>query len=418
MTAQLQKETNKKSNIIWLFITAYTVSYITRINYNAVISEMEIATGFSKTVLSMAVTGTFITYGIGQLVSGVLGDLLSPKKLVLCGLAGTVLMNLIIPFCTSPYQMLAVWSVNGFAQSFMWPPTVKLLTSLYSEEEYEKQVVKVSWGGYVGNMAVYAISPILISLFNWKAVFIFSALCGICMIFFWNKFSIDVKEEKAEKAEKASFEVETKEEKKAWKSLFSPLMIVIMVVIMIIGMLRDGITTWMPSLIADSYNLGSEISILTGAVLPLFAIFSTFVTSKFLSKRFKNPLLCSALIFVVGTLSTALLLVSTGAGAVMSVGFCALVTACMHGANLILVCILPSFFKKAGIVSTASGVLNFCVYVGSAVSAFGIALITDNFGWSVTLAVFVVASLVGTVLCALCIRPWRNRMNIEDNGAK
>ena len=85
----------------------------------------------------MAVTGTFITYGIGQLVSGVLGDMLSPKKLVLCGLVGTVLMNIAIPFCTSPYQMLIVWSVNGFAQSFMWPPIVKLMTAIYSEEEYE-----------------------------------------------------------------------------------------------------------------------------------------------------------------------------------------------------------------------------------------------------------------------------------------
>ena len=99
-----------------LFSVTYMISYITRINYGAVISEMESATHFSRSMLSMALTGSFITYGVGQIVSGICGDKLSPKKLVSCGLTVTVLMNLLIPVCKSPYQMLVVWCVNGFAQ--------------------------------------------------------------------------------------------------------------------------------------------------------------------------------------------------------------------------------------------------------------------------------------------------------------
>ena len=38
----------------------YMVSYITRINYGAVISEMVDQTGLSRAVLSMALTGSFI----------------------------------------------------------------------------------------------------------------------------------------------------------------------------------------------------------------------------------------------------------------------------------------------------------------------------------------------------------------------
>lgn len=47
------------------------------------------------------------------------------------------------------------------------------------------------------------------------------------------------------------------------------------------------------------------------------------------------------------------------------------VTACMHGVNLILVCMLPVFFKEGGNVSTVSGTLNACTYVGSAFSTIG-----------------------------------------------
>ena len=41
------------------------VSYISRINYGAVLSEMEAAMQVQKTLLSMAVTSSFITYGVG-----------------------------------------------------------------------------------------------------------------------------------------------------------------------------------------------------------------------------------------------------------------------------------------------------------------------------------------------------------------
>ena len=94
------------------------VSYMSRINYGAIVSEMASAENLSKSMLSLALTGSFITYGTGQIISGVCGDRFSPKKLVFGGLLVTMLMNLLIPFCQNPYQMLAVWCINGFAQSF------------------------------------------------------------------------------------------------------------------------------------------------------------------------------------------------------------------------------------------------------------------------------------------------------------
>lgn len=98
------------------------VSYITRINFGAIVSEIEQSTGILRSALSMALTGSFITYGTGQIVSGILGDRVSPKKLVSIGLIITCAMNVLIPLCPSPYLMLIVWCINGFAQSFMWPP--------------------------------------------------------------------------------------------------------------------------------------------------------------------------------------------------------------------------------------------------------------------------------------------------------
>ena len=125
----MQKLTSKKeiNRISILFALTYMVSYISRINYGAVLSEMEATMQVQKTLLSMAVTGSFITYGIGQVVTGICGDWFSPKKLIAFGFVLTAMMNGLIPVCQTPTQMTLVWSVNGFAQAFMWPPMVKMI---------------------------------------------------------------------------------------------------------------------------------------------------------------------------------------------------------------------------------------------------------------------------------------------------
>ena len=92
-------ENTSKSNykLTYLFMLTYLVSYITRINYGTVIAEMVVRTHFSKALLSMALTGSFVTYGVGQLISGKCGDRFQPKVLVFAGLLVTTAMNLLIP---------------------------------------------------------------------------------------------------------------------------------------------------------------------------------------------------------------------------------------------------------------------------------------------------------------------------------
>ncbi len=383
---------------VLLFAVTYMISYITRINYGAVISEMQSATGFSKSLLSVAVTGSFVTYGAGQIVSGVLGDKISPKRLVTIGLVLTVIMNFLVPVCKNPYQMAVVWSVNGFAQSFMWPPIVKIMSSALTAEEYSKGVTKVSWGSSAGTIIVYLISPLLIHNFGWRAVFIFSAIMGSIMIVFWNKFACDV--------ELAPKEKEARAEEKQ-NLLFVPVMIIIMVAIVLMGMLRDGATTWMPSYISDTYKLSNEISILTTVIIPISSTICFSVAAKLYATRIKNPMVCAGLFFGIGALSSVGLSLCGGMSAGLSIVLFALLIGCMHSVNLILVCMLPNFFEHTGKVSTASGVLNSCTYIGSAVSTYGIAVLSDMFGWGTTISIWLAIAISGTAICFALKKPWQ-----------
>ena len=105
----------------------YFASYITRLNYAAVIAEIVASEGILKSEAALATTASFITYGVGQLVSGWLGDRVSPKWLLVFGLLLTACMNLTMPAVSGVGAMVAVWGVNGFAQSMLWPPIVRLM---------------------------------------------------------------------------------------------------------------------------------------------------------------------------------------------------------------------------------------------------------------------------------------------------
>ena len=393
--------------LILLFTITYMVSYITRINYGAIIAEMERATGFGRSLLSMALTGSFVTYGAGQIISGILGDRFSPKKLVLFGLITTITMNCIIPLCSSPYQMLGVWCVNGFAQSFMWPPMVRLMTTLLSDDDYKKASVRISWGSSFGTIFVYLVAPVVITILSWKAMFYVSAVMGVIMCFLWNKFSIDVPPVKKEKASEGKTGSAT-------KMIFTPVMICVMLVIILQGMLRDGVTTWMPSYISETFNLSSAVSILTGVILPIFSILCFQIASRLYRKIFTNPVTCAGVIFGVGAVSAVVLYVCSSYSAVLSVALSALLTGAMHGVNLILICMVPAFFQKYGAVSTVSGVINSCTYIGSAISTYGIALILEKFGWNVTLLMWTIIAVTATVICFVNIVPWKKKFQSDD----
>lgn len=372
---------NRYLRLCLFFSLTYMVSYVSRINFGAVISEMELRTGFSRQALSISLVGSFITYGLGQICSGILGDKVSPRKLLILGLGVTGCMNLLLPLCRSPFRMSIVWSVNGFAQSFMWPPLVKLMVLALTQDEYKKAVVVVSCGSSIGTILVYLLSPVLITCFGWKAVFCFGALAAFLLLPLWFFFPLTGAEER-------------QETEKTKGAFFTPLMGLVMGCIVLQGMLRDGVTTWMPTYVGQVLHLPNTGAILSGTILPLFGMLCYQAALWLYRKKVSNPLTCAGLIFSLGFFSALLLTFFPG-----SVVSLALLTGCMHGVNLMLICMLPPFFASGNRVSTVSGLLNACTYLGSALSTYGFAYFSELYGWDFTVLSWVGIALLGSILC-------------------
>lgn len=381
-----------------LFAAIYMVSYITRINFGAVIAEIVRETGLAKSALSPAITGSFITYATGQIISGICGDKIPPKKLLLFGLLATALMNLLIPFCVNPAQMTAVWCINGFAQAFMWPPLVCIMARLFTSKDYATSIVIVSWGSAVGTILVYLLSPALIVSIGWRSVFVCAAAIAIIMALILQKYCINVLPLKREKQEITTEKT---------NSFFKPVFFIILIPIIIHGAIRDGISTWLPSYLTEIYNMPSSSSILSGVMLPIFTLACVQTVSYIYKKAFKSPIACAGAFLGVGTLFCIALRMLAGQSAAGSIIFAAVASAAMHGVNYMLISIVPSFFQKTGKVSTVSGILNSCAYIGSALSTYGIAVIAEMAGWNSALSLWAIIGIIGTAICWLSINSWR-----------
>ncbi len=385
--------------ITFLLTSAYFVSYFTRLSYNTILVEMIDALEMSKAEASLPLIGMSIAYGTGQLVSGFFGDRFRPKYLVAVGFVTTVIMNLLITVCTTALQITVVWTINGFAQSFMWPPIVKLMSDLYDMDGYNKVCVAVSNGGSLGNIMLYIAAPLMLGFWGYKSVFYICAAVGTIMLLVWlwkcpSAHIADKKKRDEENEKKASF---------PWSFMF----IGILFAIILMGMLRDGITAWTPSLISENFRLGNEISILTGVLLPLFGMIAIMVASEIRNRFVRNELAFSAILFSVAVVCSIILVVFKGMNPVVYVIVLGLLVSAAHGVNLMLISFVPKYYAKYGVVSFAAGLVNSCTYVGAAISTYGIAIFSDSFGWAATVMLWGGIALTGAVLCVLLIKSWR-----------
>ena len=79
--------TNKKqiSSLILLCTIAYFVSYVIRVNLGAIMVEVSSSGFASKEIVALALTLGSITYGVGQIISGYLGDKFKPENIIFVG---------------------------------------------------------------------------------------------------------------------------------------------------------------------------------------------------------------------------------------------------------------------------------------------------------------------------------------------
>lgn len=402
--------------ISYLLMLVYFASYVMRINFAVMIVKVCSDMQLEKSALAIVLTGLTVAYGAGQVLSGFVGDKIKPRTMIILGLALATACNVGMFFAESVALMTVIWTINGIGHSMLWPPIVRLLASTLDDEGYSYAVVRVSWGSSIATILLYSLCPVLLRFMSWREIIASCAAVGVITLVLWVVLSNRL----FDNGYKA---VAEKKNTVDQKSVSIPAyvivpMILIMLGIILQGMLRDGVTNWVPSLLSESFGISEEDAIFAAVIPAVFSMISFYVFDLLHRKVFRNEVFCAAVIFG-GSLVFAIAMYFVNgfmSSAILSVFIVAMIIACMHGVNLMLISVVPKRFAKSGKVATFSGLVNACTYIGAAVATPVFARIAELSGWGATIFAWAVISLLGLAVCLGAVPLWKRfRKEYSDN---
>lgn len=396
-----QSKTLTYNKVVLLGFLVYFFSYAMRLDYAASLVAIVNALGVTNTAASVAITGSFITYGLGQIVFGIIGDKLSPVKIISFAMLGTVLVNIAVSCCSNITLITVLWCINGMFQAMIWPPLCRFVAELTTADEYSNAITMVGLSASVGTIFVYLFVPAVLSVTVWRNVFRCMALFGLIIVAIWMIMTRGINIQTATDIAKNNDD----NKYSVFKIIALAGLVPIFFIIILQGVLRDGIQTWLPSMVNKEFNMDESSSILSTAVLPVLSMVSV-LASNFLYIRLKNEIKTATIIFCVAAAATIPLGLGLKIPALISIFLAALISGCMHGVNHMVVSLIPKRFYKYGLMSTFSGILNSFTYVGAALSTYVFAAASDNFGWSVVKILWLIIGLLGAGICIFKLPRW------------
>ena len=422
---------SRKGMLIAVCSVVYFISYLSRKNFAVVMAAMISGQVIDKLVGGFIGMGMFVFYGIGQIVSGYLGDKIKPRSIMATGIALAMITNILMPLTAgvSQWLLIPVWSVNGFAQALLWPPIVKLLADNLDSETYVSANLIVTSAAHVATVLLYLLVPVCLQFFSWQTVF-YIASAGALLALPVLIIGLNIAMPKSAVRPQPCIALPEKQgeaqlgSEESFLSVFRRSgLLTILISIILMGYLRDGIESWLPTLYSEVFGKDPSESILVSVVVPIGSILAiTLIRIAHKTPVFENETRATAILFLSATaLCIPLYFVMGSESIVLRVLCLALVMiicALMHAINFMLISCVPGYFAKCGRASTAGGVCNACTYVGAAVSMYGIAGISEKFGWDVTVITWIVIAAMGVVFSLLSYRKFTSfkKKVLSDEG--
>lgn len=386
----------------------YAVSYIGRLNYSAALPFYLKENILTKPQGGLISTTYFFAYGIGQLVNGVVADHINPLYQVILGSIGSALINLYMSTTSDFYCILFVWTLNGFFQSMIWAPLLLLLSSKVQGKSRNGVLWLLNTAPAIGAVLAYFVSSTILRKLHWLYLFRLAGLIIVTVIVvfcFLYRYSLVGGVEYTASA--CSSGAREKLGKRDIRHLITGTGLAIIVIpVMIHGMLKDGTTNWIPTLITEYFGTtqGSAVAL---AIVPQLANLFAASLAYFLFKVVKDEIYEVIMLFVASSISIIGLVLCGNHSVVVAIGCFACVTLSMQAANVVFVSLIAERFQEFGFMATVSGGFNSLAYIGCAISVYFVALISD-ISWMLTLIFWLVSSLLALAICFMVRKSWKH----------
>ena len=388
---------SKKSNfLIFLCWIAYTAAYVARLNYNAsmveVLAQLDVTKEDAGTVSSFF----FFAYGAGQLVNGLLSKKYNTKYSVTIALVASCVINFSMTFCTGIDSMKILWLLNGVFQSILWSSLIKTLSDNLADNKLSKAVMAMSTTVAAGTFTAYGLAALFSALkMKWTSIFFVAAvLTGAVSVLWFTGIGTIQKSKKEAEAQK-------KQESK--KLSLTPLFIFTVAVILISavtnGFIKDGVTTWVPSILKENFGVPSSLSIIVTLLLPVLSIFGASLVKTLHKKHKDENVLNSIFYFAAMILAGLIILTINLKSAPLTLLLFGLIACLMSAINNVITSVVPLYSRDKIDSGLSAGLLNTFCYVGSTLATSLLGRIADTKGWNDVFICILIFTVVAFAVC-------------------
>lgn len=381
---------------------AYAAAYVGRYNYSAVMGSVTAEGTLSLSAAGAVSTGYFICYAVGQILFGLLSQCVSPYAMITAGLCGSGLCNLGMGLVPSGW-MAPVWAVNGLFQAMIWPPIVRLFAENLPLSRQKHDCVAINATTPAGTLAAYAVSAVLLQWSRWNTVF-FSCgalLLGMAVVFWFGTTGLRLATrylQQEAKQETGSGNI--------FSSLLAAGLVLLLIPVLLHGGLKDGVTSWIPSMIQSNFAASPAFSAAISMALPLVNLSGAYLAGWLNQRWFHNELRTSAALFTTAVLSLLALPLAVRTSLLLAVLLLAVTTASMLGINTMFINVIPVKAGKRGGAAILSGTLNAVTYFGAAAATWGIGSAAERLGWNAVFLLWLGMAALALAVCALLSGRW------------
>lgn len=394
----------------WL---VYMIAYLTRNTYPASIVHLTDGGLLTPSDAGLVSTVYFVCYSCGHLINGFLADRVSPLAMLFIGIGGTAAANLLMPM-TIPIvpAMIAVWAANGYFESMLWAPIVAIQSGMIAPSLRYRAMEVISFANPVGMMIAYLLTALctrfgggIVLTYRIAAVL---ALATAVLLAAVSRCAIQ-----KTTVETAISETPAPQAATDHPPLFKLLLIggamIFTVPVLFHGMLKDGVNTWVPSILRDTFRTSPSLSTALAILLPLSGLVGVAFANFLLRwKRLgHNHPRIGILIMLLMAIPLALLLqmkVLTLIGGALCL---CLISMLISTNGHVFAVMMPTEFAVYHKASTVSGIFNTLIYAGSAISTYTFGVIAERAGWGVTIAVWLGLALGSAGILTFSVKPWR-----------
>ena len=402
--------TEKDQNLIivlcWL---VYTAAYLGRYGYSANIPQIEAQFGVGHSATGFVGMCFFVAYGAGQVVNGIFCKKY-PKRVVLSGvLALSAILNLVVWLGVGFAAYKYLWLINGLAQSVLYSSLMVVIGNFVLQKNYKKAVFAMGTTVGAGTLLAYGVSFLLVKIGGYRHIFLvaFAVMAAVALVWFFGYGRVTKRLESVRAEIAAAEEVKEPSAEHGKKATGGIVAVIALFAAFAVinNLIKDGLLSWVPSIMIESFSLPKDISTLLTVALPAVGIFGTALML-WLNKLCKNNYYMSAgiLFFLTAALCFSVpYLTAQQSYWVLAIVCLAVVNCFMTGINNLITAVVPLSMRGRISAGVLAGLFDGSCYVGSAISTYGIGAIAENTGWNAVFYLFAACACASALIAAVVL---------------